>query len=177
MVFLRFENVLAGSIVYNWLTNVLKNSLTFDLLRRLIAAAITVMRGSMVADFIHHRIWPVFMVDNYLDCQLRIDSTTLNNSVVWARCHDLVLWSKNAVSFRPDLTFFEKSRISEDIKKTGSLDGRQITALFILFLVIYYAVRLVLHAFFPDGYLRAGWGAGVALALLIAGSLKLISKQ
>jgi hypothetical protein len=175
------QNILAGSRAYSlWLT-LFRDSLLRVALAGCRLTISSVINGSNSLNFVRTRIWPLLLVEDYLERPLRLDAATLEGSVVWARLSTtltrVVSWFG---SFRKSCALPESRvlRVLSDICHREPSDLKQLTMAFsVLFIAVYYFFRIILQLWLPTAQYRAGWAAGLVLALLIATSLKFISRR
>ena len=122
---------------------------------------------------------PVFLVGDYLDKPLQLDSATLEKSFTWTWIRAAKQRAVRLCSRLTDLTAVSGSRLAANLLAIRSSDRlavrRQATAVILLFVSAYYPVRFILLALFPSASAYAGIGAGLALGLILSALLLLVS--
>ncbi len=178
---LSSKNIFAGSLAYGWWTTVFEHSMLRLILVRCGATVSGVVNGSHTLNFVRTRIWPVLLVGDYLDRPLRIDSATLEGSVIWPRLRNVLARSAAGLRSVPGLLSLPESGLLGKFHEIGRADAadakRRAMAFAILFTAVYYAFRILVQIWIPAAQYRAGWTAGPVLALILATSLTLISKR
>ncbi len=178
---LSSKKILAGSLVYGWWTTVFEHSVLRLALVRCGATILSVVTGSRTLNFVRRRIWPLLLVGDYLDRPPGLDSSTLDNSIFRARLRDALVRPTRWLRSVPGLLSLPESRLLarfRELGRTGATDAkRRAMAFALLFAVLYYALRIPVQIWLPTAHYRAGWTAGLALTLILATSLTLISKR
>jgi hypothetical protein len=175
------KNILAGSHACNLWLLLFRGSLLRVVMVDCRLTISSVISGSYTLNYVRTRIWTLLLVGDYLDRPLKVDSATLQGSILWARLStalaSVVCWFG---SLRKSCVLSE-SRLLKKINGIGCGEPSDVQrlamALTVLFIAIYYVFRILLQVWLPIARLRAGWAAGLVLALLMAASLKLIFRR
>ncbi len=172
------KNILDGSRAWGLWASLFRHSVFRTVLAGCRQRAFSVLGGSHTLSFVRTRIWPLLLVGDYLDRPLRLNSTTLEDSVFWTRLSAALARTGSWFGSLRESCALAESRLLKKLRATGLPDApRRTTAIAVLFCAVYYLFRILLQLWLPTAQYRAGWASGLALALLLAASLKLISRR
>lgn len=175
------KNILAGSHAYGFWITAFEHSMIRVALTVFRITVSRILNGSFTVDLVRTRIWPVFLVGDYIDRPFRLDSAMLESSVLWARLNRAFTGSSAWLLSVPKFLALPESRLLSKLGAIGSFEpaktNRLAMVFALLFTIVYYLLRIILQAWLPAAQFRAGWVSGLVLALMMAASLKLITRR
>jgi hypothetical protein len=140
--------------------------------RAVTSAVRDVLEGSRTAQFVRGKIWPLLLVEDYLDSSQRIQLSTLDNSVVWTRLRRWLVAAWGRIGFLGRLFGVRGSRLLSIRFPADRREAhRQAMALLVVFLALFYSIRAILVLLIPPAAHYVGWGSGLVLGLLLAAIL------
>ena len=131
-----------------------------------------ISRGSRTVFFLRKRIFPLFLVGDYLDHQAHFEATMLESSLVWKRLKKTLDGILETLSWRNIGAVTGGSAVARSLISTGIETDRinprrGAMALFATFVLWYYMLRTLLLFFIPGAYSYAGWAGGLILGFLL----------
>ena len=167
------STVFANSVVWRRLTEIGCHSRVIGFSLEAARAAEVTLQTSRVAGFLRRRVFPVFLVGNYLDRESDFLMNTCDHSMAFGYCRRVLFSGMVKLRALGEIAFSPRgellSRLFMFVKEIESGGRKKVIAgTLLLFLAVFYLLRWVLLRLFPDASLYSRWSTGIILAILLA---------